>query len=192
MKPNSPASSRKIDMPKPIETVDNDLYPDLENLGAATGFIDEIFDILEQIPLFGDFDLTEVEQLSAYMECFGAPESTTLLQEGQEGDYLLLVLTGSVDVYKSMAGQGSKLIATVGPGAILGEMSLVDGQKRNASCVTREQTEFAVFRRTSLNALLGRTPALGARLLLLLLTEMTRRLREANQRVLPFVAPASI
>lgn len=179
-------------MPKPIETIDDDLYPELENLGAATGFIDEIFNILEQIPLFGDFDLTQVEQLSAYMECFGAPENATLLKEGQEGDYLLLVISGSVDVFKAMPGQGSKLMATVGPGAILGEMSLVDGQKRNATCVTREETDFAVFRRASLNVLLGRNPALGARLLLLLLTEMTRRLREANQRVLPFVAPASI
>ncbi|HTY04823.1 MAG TPA: cyclic nucleotide-binding domain-containing protein [Rhodocyclaceae bacterium] len=175
-----------------MNTANDNLYPSLENLGAATGFIDEIFGIMEQIPLFGDFDLTQVEQLAAYMECFGAPSATTLLQEGQEGDYLLLVLTGSVDVIKSMPGQGNKLVATVGPGGILGEMSLVDGQKRNASCIAREPTDFAVLRRGSLNVLLNRSPALGARFLLVLLTEMTRRLREANQRMLPFIAPSTI
>lgn len=175
-----------------MDTSNDNLFPDLENLGAATGFIDDIFAIIEQIPLFGDFDLIEVELLSAYMECFGAPAGTTLLEEGQEGDFLLLLLTGSIDVFKAMPGQGSKLIATVGPGAILGEMSLVDGQKRNAKCVTREPTDFAVLRRGSLNVLLGRNPALGARFLLVLLTEMTRRLREANQRLLPFIAPATI
>jgi CRP-like cAMP-binding protein len=91
-----------------------------------------------------------------------------------------------------MAGQGNKLITSVGPGAIVGEMSLVDGQKRNASCVTREPTDFAVLRRGALNILLKRSPALGARFLLVLLTEMTRRLREANQRLLPFIAPATV
>jgi CRP/FNR family transcriptional regulator, cyclic AMP receptor protein len=179
-------------MLKLMETANDNLYPELENLGAATGFIDEIFEIMEQIPLFGQFDMPQVEHLSAYMECFGAPSGATLLNEGQEGDYLLLVLTGSVDVYKSMPGQGSKLMATVGPGGILGEMSLVDGQKRNASCVTREPTDFAVLRRSALNVLLARSPALGARFLLVLLTEMTRRLREANQRILPFIAPSTI
>ena len=175
-----------------METANDNLFPALENLGAATGFIDDIFDIMEQIPLFGEFDLTEVEQLSAYMECFGAPSGAELLREGQEGDYLLLILTGSVDVFKSMAGQGNKLITSVGPGAIVGEMSQVDGQKRNASCVTREPTDFAVLRRGALNILLKRSPALGARFLLVLLTEMTRRLREANQRLLPFIAPATV
>ncbi|MBI5785444.1 MAG: cyclic nucleotide-binding domain-containing protein [Rhodocyclales bacterium] len=175
-----------------METANDNLFPELENLGAATGFIDEIFEIMEHIPLFGEFDLAEVEQLSAYMECFGAPSGVTLLEEGKEGDYLLLILTGSVDVYKAMPGQGTKLMATVGPGAILGEMSLVDGQKRNASCVSREPTDFAVLRRGPLNVLLGRNPALGARFLLVLLTELTRRLREANQRLLPFIAPATV
>ncbi len=175
-----------------MDKANENLFPELENLGAATGFIDDIFTIIEQIPLFGEFNLVEVEQLSAYMECFAAPGNVTLLEEGKEGDFLLLVLTGSVDVYKAMPGQGNKLMATVGPGAILGEMSLVDGQKRNASCVTREPTDFAVLRRGPLNVLLGRSPALGARFLLVLLTEMTRRLREANQRLLPFIAPATV
>lgn len=175
-----------------MTTANQNLFPGLENLGAATGFIDDIFAIIEQIPLFGEFNLLEVEQLSAYMECFGAPTNTLLLEENKEGDFLLLVLTGSIDVFKVMPGQGSKLMATVGPGAILGEMSLVDGQKRNASCITREPTDFAVLCRGSLNVLLGRNPVLGARFLLVLLTEMTRRLREANQRILPFIAPATV
>lgn len=175
-----------------METANDNLFPELENLGAATGFIDDIFAIMEQMPLFGDLNLVEVELLSAYMECFGAPANVTLLEEGKEGDYLLLILTGSVDVYKAMPGQGNKLMAAVGPGAILGEMSLVDGQKRNASCVTREPTDFAVLRRSSLNILLKRNPVLGSRFLLVLLTEMTRRLREANQRLLPFIAPATV
>jgi len=175
-----------------METANDNLYPDLENLGAATDFIDEIFTIMEQISLFGEFDLAQVEQLSAYMECFGAPGGATLLNEGEEGDYLLLILTGSVDVHKSTPGQGTKLIATVGPGGILGEMSLVDGQKRNASCITREPSDFAVLRRGALNVLLKRSPDLGVRFLLVLLTEMTRRLREANDRLLPFISTSTV
>ena len=175
-----------------METSHSNLFPTLENLGAATAFIDDLFGIIDHIPLFGQFNLVEIEQLAAYMECFGAPARTPLIKEGEEGDFLLLVLTGQVDVIKAMPGEGDKLIATVGPGAVLGEMTLVDGRQRNASCITREPTDFAVLSRGALNVLLGRTPALGARFLLVLLTEMTRRLREANQKLLPYVALASI
>ncbi len=162
---------------------------DLEYLGAAARFIDDILGIIDRIPLFGGFSRPEVERLTAYMECYGAPRGTRLLTEGEEGDFLLLILTGSVDVVKHLAGHGDKLVATVGPGDTIGEMSLVDGKQRNASCVTREPTDVAVLRRGALNEMLRREPMLAARLLLVLLEEMTRRIRESNARLLPYMKP---
>jgi len=168
------------------------LYPELENLGAATAFIGDIFEVIEHIPLFGDFSYAEIERLCDYMDCYGAPAGAQLLQEGAEGDYLLLILTGAVEVFKADPNGERKVIATVGPGNTIGEMSLIDGHERHASCVTVEPTDFAVLRRNALNALLALEPMLGARLLLVLLGEMTRRLREANERLLPFISANGI
>jgi len=168
------------------------LYPELENLGAATAFIGDIFEVIEHIPLFGDFSYAEIERLCDYMDCYGAPADAQLLKEGAEGDFLLLILTGLVEVRKIDTDGSCKAIATVGPGNTIGEMSLIDGRERYASCVTVEPTDFAVLRRNALNALLALEPMLGARFLLVLLTEMTRRLRDANERLLPYITAKGI
>lgn len=170
------------------------LYPELENLGPATGYIGEIFEIFEQVPFFRDLTCPEMRVLSSYMTCFGARGATTLLREGEEGDYLLLVLTGRIEVSKNVrqAKGGKVFLATVGPGGIVGEMSLIDGSARNAECIAVEPTDFAVLRRADLNSLLAREPKIGSRLLLMLLAEVARRLRDANDRLLPYLALGDI
>jgi CRP-like cAMP-binding protein len=168
------------------------LFPELENLGAAMDFIDGIYEVVEHIPLFGGFSYPDIERLSAYMECFGAPAGTALLEEGQDGDWLILLLTGSIEVVKKDEQGVARPIAIAGPGSTVGEMSLIDGRKRNASCITLEPTDFAVLTRSALNSMLAGHSDLCARLLLVLLTEMTSRLRAANERLMPHIGIAAV
>ena len=83
------------------------------------------------------------------------------------------------------AGDGStKFIAAVGPGASLGEMSLIDGQARFATCISTEPVDFAVLDRKALNEVLVSQPRLGNKLLLLLLQLMAKRLRDSSASLL--------
>lgn len=163
----------------------------LESLGSATRYVEEILEIVDRLPLFEDLRLPEIQSLCDFMHCYGAPRDTVLLSEGDEGDFLLIILTGSVKVTKGCEG-GEKSFAVVGPGATLGEMSLVDGAPRFANCVTIEPTDFAVLTRADLNQILVNMPRLGNKFLLLLLHLMTRRLRHANQCLLPHLTESSI
>lgn len=167
------------------------MFPTLEHLGSATRYIGEITEIIDQTPLFGDLELAEVESLCSYMQCFGAPRDVTLIEEGAEGEFLLIVLTGKVKVVKRSAA-GATTIAVVGPGASLGEMSMVDGEPRFASCITVEPTDFAVLSRDDLGELVHNLPRLGNKFLLLLLQVMTNRLRNASNRLLPHIAGDSV
>jgi CRP-like cAMP-binding protein len=165
-----------------------DLFPELEYLGSATRYVEDITGIIDQAPLFDDLKLPEVEALCGFMECFGAPRNVSLMEEGSQGDFLLIVLTGAVKVVKR-AGDGSpKTIATVGPGASLGEMSMIDGAPRFASCVTVEPTDFAVLSRHDLSQVVASMPRLGNKFLLLLLQVMATRLRDASNAMLPHMA----
>lgn len=164
-----------------------ELYPTFEHLGPASGFVEEIFQIVEQITLFEDLDRQEVVRLCRHMQCYGAPRNAILLQEGDEGEHLLVVLTGAVDVIKGTP-QGYRTIASAGVGASLGEMSMIDGARRFASCITTEPTDFAVLTRAELTGIVVDHPRLGNKLLLLLLQLMTRRLRDASNRLLPYMA----
>ncbi len=161
------------------------IFPDLDDLGSASGFVEEIVQIVATLSLFEGFTLAECVKLCEYMKCFGARSNVTILGEGDAGDFLVIILTGRVNVVKDSNPAQQKLVAQMGPGGFLGEMSLVDGQPRFASCITTEPTDFAVLTRHDLNAILIDQPQLGAKVLLLLLQLMTGRLRDATTRMLP-------
>lgn len=167
------------------------LYPECEHLGPASNFTDEIFQIIDRIPLFEDMTRAEVHCLCRYMRCYGAPRSANLLNEGDEGHHLLIVLTGRVNVIKGTP-QGITLVAAAGIGTTLGEMSMIDGANRFATCIATEPTDFAVLTRDGLNEIFLDHPRLGNKLLLLLLQLMTRRLRDASNRLVPYIAGIAV
>lgn len=156
-----------------------ELHPDLVYLGGADQYEEEIFEIIEDIKIFEAFSLDEVRTLCQLMQCYAAPKDMTLLKEGDAGDFLILILTGSVEVTKTISTGEVKLISQVGVGATLGEMSMIDGCPRFASCVTVLPTDFAVLTRETLNDVLLQMPRLGNKLLLTLLQTMSIRLRDA-------------
>ena len=164
------------------------LYANLESLGAATAFVDEIVDIIDFVPLFQGLDQAEIRTIAQFMSCYGAPTGETLLREGEPGDYLLLLLTGEAEVWKRDDKGTKRKIALVTPGTTLGEMSLMDGQPRSATCVTSMPVDFAVLHRDDINQLLDASPRLCAKFTLLLLQMMTRRLRDTSNRMLHQVA----
>ena len=164
----------------------------LEPLGSASGYAEEIRPILSSLALFEGFSESECASIFDYMACYGAASNTTILQEGDVGDFLIMVLTGRMDVLKADATGESKVVAHILPGGILGEMSLIDGQHRFATCLTREPTDFAVLSRQALNEILVDNPRLGNKLLLILLQLMAQRLREATTRMLPTLVSDAI
>lgn len=160
------------------------LYGDLDYLGVASGYIDEVYAVISKGPLFEHFSVKEIEGLCQYMHCFAAPRGSVLLSEGVEGDYLLIVLSGQVSVRKLNSRGETVDITTVGPGVSLGEMSLIDGERRFASCITLDPTDFAVMTRDNLNEILLTHPRLANKLLIKLMQILVSRLRDTGNRLL--------
>jgi CRP-like cAMP-binding protein len=159
-------------------------YSNLEPLGSATAFVDEILAIIEYMPLFQGLDRDEIGTIAEYMFCFGAPTGETLLREGDAGDWLLLLLTGEVQVWKRDDHGNECKITRVMPGTTLGEMSLIDGQPRFATCIASVPVDFAVLRREDFIELTLAHPRLCAKFTLLLLQIMAQRLRDTSTRML--------
>ena len=161
-----------------------ELEPDVEPLGSVSGFVNEFIDAVGPQPLFKDFEPHETATLSEYMECFGVPRQSTVIREGDEGDFLAILVTGRAMILKTHNGR-EKVVHELKPGDMLGEMSLIDGHKRLASCVTTEPCDFAVLTAARLQALLQDQPRLGNKFLLMLLGLSTARLRHATGFMLP-------
>jgi len=76
------------------------------------------------------------------------PKNTILINEGDIGDSLFIVVSGRVKVYASNQAGREVVIAFHGPGEYVGEMSL-DGSPRSASVITLEPTTCALVNRAS-------------------------------------------
>ncbi len=154
-----------------------ELQPDLEPLGTVSDFVNEFIDAVKPQHFFDGFSSQETELLSSYLEVFGVPRQSTVLREGDEGDFLAILVTGKAVIVKS-TDHTDVVLREVGPGEIIGEMSLIDGLPRVATCITTEPSDFAVLSLQNLNALLSDHPRLGNKFLLVLLKITTTHLRE--------------
>ncbi len=89
---------------------------------------------------------TTLREIAAAGVIRSYPRNAVLINEGDHGDTLFIVITGKVKVYASNAAGKEVVIDFHGPGEYVGEMSL-DGSPRSASVVTTEPTTCAVVGR---------------------------------------------
>lgn len=102
-------------------------------------------------------------------------KGTVLIEEGDHGDTLYVVLSGRVRVYSSNEAGREVSYGTYGAGEYLGEMSL-DGGARSASVITLEPTVCSVVARATLEAYIAEQPAFAFELL----AKLIRRVRAAT------------
>ena len=145
--------------------------------GDATPFVKRINEIIERIQMFENFEPAEIAKLASYMTCYHAPMGIEVIREGEVGDFMLLILDGTLEVVKNDSQGLPSRIATTGPGKTLGEMSVIDGEPRFGSCVTLTDVQFAVLDREQLTRLIAEEPKIGIMLLMQFLMSLNQRLR---------------
>ncbi len=103
-------------------------------------------------------------------------KGTLLIQEGDVGDTLFVVLSGRVKAFSTDDRDREIVYGVYGPGEYLGEMSL-DGGPRSASVITLEATVCAVITRRSLREHIASNPEFAFELL----ERVIKRARLATQ-----------
>jgi CRP/FNR family cyclic AMP-dependent transcriptional regulator len=76
-----------------------------------------------------------------YMKPHKIAEGVTFIKEGdtEDTDFMLLVLDGEVMIESIVVSRTEPITVTVlGPGSLIGEMGLLDGEPRSASCTASE------------------------------------------------------
>lgn len=72
-------------------------------------------------------------------------KGTRIIKQGREGGALYLIVEGSAAVVKDYKSDKAKTLAKIGPGAIFGEMSLLDHEPHAASVIALEDTELSTM-----------------------------------------------
>jgi CRP-like cAMP-binding protein len=100
----------------------------------------------------------------------------TIVREGDPGDGLYLVLSGSAQVLRSRRGDGPTAVGTLGPFRSFGEVSLLVDQPRVASIVASTPLRCVKLTRSQLAQLEEREPKLAVRLYRLVAESLARTL----------------
>jgi len=87
---------------------------------------------LKGIALCRSLSAAEIDAIAAIVETREVAAGKELFREGDPGDGLFLVVAGEVDVIKR-GPRGDRSLAKMGPGGVLGEMSLLTSDARSAT-----------------------------------------------------------
>jgi len=99
-----------------------------------------------------------------------------IIQEGEAGDGLYLILSGSAQVLRPVPGGESRLLATLGPFRSFGEISLLVDQPRSATVIASSALRCVKLSRSQLDLVEEKEPKLALRLYRLVAESLARSL----------------
>ena len=122
----------------------------------------------------------------SYMRPHRLAQGTTFIREGDadKTDFMLLILDGEVTVETIVVSRSEPITLTVlGPGRLIGEMGLLDGEPRSASCTATTDVRGAILTREALGKLLDDDPRTAAKLMMAISLRIAVRLRESTDKL---------
>lgn len=166
---------------------DQDNLNKFERVSKGASLTDDIFGLVGHSQFFAEFSREDISILSGYMDVYRGHPGDLIIREGDSGDFMLLIIDGAVDILKRGMRGDQRHMTSAGPGMTLGEMSMIDGEPRFATCLATKPTVFAVLTRDSMARIILDQPSLGSKILVKLVTMLSLRLRQTSGRLLKYM-----
>lgn len=130
--------------------------------------------IVQSIPMFGGLRKKDITALArgATEEWFES--ETRVVTQGEQGDAAYVLTDGKAAVVRN-----GRRITELGPGAVFGEMSLLDGGERSATVVMKSRGSVLKIEKDAFDAMLDASSS-AARAVL---AQVAARLREADRQL---------
>lgn len=160
------------DIDRALEWTEDDLLRE-----SAAGGATELS--LGEVPLLRDFSVDQIKSLRGWLEPVAWPAGHVVFRSGDLGSALYLVTRGRASVHIAH-GQGDIRLVTFAPGAVVGELALLDRGPRSATVTVDEDLAGFALSAASFDGLCQRQPDLAIKLLAALGHELSVRIRYAN------------
>lgn len=134
---------------------------------------------LKEVSFFHQLAVDQLRILSAVCEEMTAAPEQLIIQQGEPGGTLYVIVAGKVGIERFADTGSVARVSTLEAYNYFGEVSLFDGGAYGASAVALEPTMLLTLNRTPLIALIRQHPGLG----LAILAELSQRLQQAHNRI---------
>ncbi|HEX9619105.1 MAG TPA: cyclic nucleotide-binding domain-containing protein [Polyangiaceae bacterium] len=135
-------------------------------------------EILARMPLFRALNDREILRVLQVTDVVGYANGERVINEGEKGEELFIVLSGKVKV-----SRGEAELASLEAGDHFGEMALVRSQPRSATVVSDGASELMVIRRADFFEILRKEHQLAVKLLWQFLGVLSERLADTNREL---------
>ena len=132
--------------------------------------------ILSGISLFRGLPARELERLAPLLHERSFPSDTNVITAEEKADSVYVILEGTAKVYMTHTDGQEVILAILGPGEIVGEMSAADSHGRSASVLTLEDSTLLWMERHTFLTSMEQMPTVARNLVGIL----SRRLRLAD------------
>ena len=124
-----------------------------------------------------------IRGLEQFLDFATIPPERDIVQQDEYGDFMVVLLEGVIAVDRVQPWGERLRLTETRPGAILGEMSLLDSGQRFSVCSSLTECEIAVLSAQALDEMIGANPTLAANLIALLARKLSLRLRVVSARL---------
>lgn len=134
---------------------------------------------LGDLELFQGLAPEQLGELNGLLRSSVIPAGTHFITAEQPGEVVYVILEGTVKIYVSREDGREVILAFLGPGDTVGEMSLMDSSGRSANVMTTERSRLLWMDRATFQGCLRAMSPLANNLIRLL----ANRLRFANEQI---------
>jgi len=133
---------------------------------------ERITQLLARTRLFAGVDAEGLARVAARITEVDVPADRVIARQGEIGTGFFIIASGTVRVVRD-----GKMLAELGPGDFFGELSVLDGQPRNAQVISTEPTTCLGLATWEFEAVVSEQPSVA----LAILRELAGRLRESTE-----------
>lgn len=138
---------------------------------------------LEQLPIFRGLGADALQVLRGVATQRACKGGDVLFTEGERAREIYILLAGNVSIFKRLPDGREECLATLVPGALVGELAVIDGQPRSASArIAGGPAKLLVLSRDDFDRLFRANKPFAFMLLDRIVVELSGRLRRATSR----------
>ncbi len=136
-------------------------------------------DLIRRVPLFSALTPAQAQTVAQAVVKRRFKRGDLMLEQGQKSDFLGILLTGRARVLSTDERGREVILATLGSGDHLGEMSLIDNQVHSATVRAEVQTDVLILGRAEFARCLGENSTMAY----VVMKGLVQRLRHANKAI---------
>lgn len=157
-----------------------------------SAMLDEISDMLLNSSLLSNLPTAEIKSAARYFSINQFEKDHVIFKEGDIGNFFCIIIEGSVSVRKSNQDNENIELATLPKGRTIGEMAVLDGERRSATCIAATDCTLLLLSKEALEKMMNDAPKVSAKVIRAIAIALSRRLRMADGKLVDYPTHTTI